>query len=189
MRRGEHRLRAGDGEAGLVREGLLRRWLMHPNISDEPRDCFIYARTRYPGIGRTSPRARARRGQSRPPKVSSHQTLRWREVDSNRWSLVARDGVLRDNSDRPLPPFSTRESSDSLGRGTESSNPLRSSGESGANLTFAPRDATPGRVICGFGRRACHGLARSNRAPARISGVVQGAGEERLNQADGIHGL
>ena len=33
-------------KAGLVREGLLRRWLMHPNISDEPRDCFIYARTR-----------------------------------------------------------------------------------------------------------------------------------------------
>lgn len=33
-------------KAGLVREGLLRRWLVHPNISDEPRDCFIYARTR-----------------------------------------------------------------------------------------------------------------------------------------------
>ena len=47
----------------------------------------------------------------------------------------------------------------------------------------------PGRVIRRFGRRACHSLARSNRAPARISGVVQGAGEERLNQADGIHGL
>ena len=33
-------------KAGLVREGLLRRWLMHPNISDEPRDCFSYARAR-----------------------------------------------------------------------------------------------------------------------------------------------
>jgi ribosomal-protein-alanine N-acetyltransferase len=33
-------------KAGLVREGLLRRWLMHPNISDEPRDCFIYGRAR-----------------------------------------------------------------------------------------------------------------------------------------------
>jgi [ribosomal protein S5]-alanine N-acetyltransferase len=33
-------------KAGLFREGLLRRLLMHPNISDEPRDCFIYARTR-----------------------------------------------------------------------------------------------------------------------------------------------
>jgi [ribosomal protein S5]-alanine N-acetyltransferase len=32
-------------KAGLFREGVLRRWLMHPNISDEPRDCFIYART------------------------------------------------------------------------------------------------------------------------------------------------
>jgi len=33
-------------KAGLVREGLLRRWIMHPNISDEPRDCFSYARVR-----------------------------------------------------------------------------------------------------------------------------------------------
>jgi ribosomal-protein-alanine N-acetyltransferase len=33
-------------KAGLVREGVLRRWIMHPNISDEPRDCFSYARTR-----------------------------------------------------------------------------------------------------------------------------------------------
>ena len=33
-------------KAGLVREGLLRRWLMHPNISDEPRDCYSYARAR-----------------------------------------------------------------------------------------------------------------------------------------------
>jgi hypothetical protein len=29
-----------------AREGLLRRWLMHPNVSDEPRDCFSYARVR-----------------------------------------------------------------------------------------------------------------------------------------------
>lgn len=33
-------------KAGLAREGLLRRWLIHPNISDEPRDCFSYARVR-----------------------------------------------------------------------------------------------------------------------------------------------
>jgi ribosomal-protein-alanine N-acetyltransferase len=33
-------------KAGLVREGLLRRWLMHPNVSDEPRDCLSYARVR-----------------------------------------------------------------------------------------------------------------------------------------------
>ena len=25
-------------KSGFVREGLLRRWLIHPNISDEPRD-------------------------------------------------------------------------------------------------------------------------------------------------------
>jgi RimJ/RimL family protein N-acetyltransferase len=33
-------------KAGLVREGLLRRWGVHPNISDVPRDCFIYAKVR-----------------------------------------------------------------------------------------------------------------------------------------------
>ena len=33
-------------KAGLVREGVLRRWMMHPNVSDEPRDCFSYARVR-----------------------------------------------------------------------------------------------------------------------------------------------
>jgi [ribosomal protein S5]-alanine N-acetyltransferase len=33
-------------KAGLIREGLLRRFLIHPNISDEPRDCFLYARVR-----------------------------------------------------------------------------------------------------------------------------------------------
>jgi RimJ/RimL family protein N-acetyltransferase len=33
-------------KCGFVREGLLRRWLVHPNISHEPRDCFSYARVR-----------------------------------------------------------------------------------------------------------------------------------------------
>jgi len=33
-------------KAGLLREGLLRRWLIHPNVSDEPRDCWSYARVR-----------------------------------------------------------------------------------------------------------------------------------------------
>ena len=33
-------------KAGLVREGLLRRRSVHPNIGAEPRDCFIYARVR-----------------------------------------------------------------------------------------------------------------------------------------------
>lgn len=33
-------------KAGMTREGLLRRWAIHPNIGDEPRDCFSYARTR-----------------------------------------------------------------------------------------------------------------------------------------------
>jgi ribosomal-protein-alanine N-acetyltransferase len=33
-------------KAGLVCEGRLRRWLVHPNIGDEPRDCFVYGRVR-----------------------------------------------------------------------------------------------------------------------------------------------
>jgi [ribosomal protein S5]-alanine N-acetyltransferase len=33
-------------KAGMVREGLLRRWTVHPNVSDEPRDCWCYARVR-----------------------------------------------------------------------------------------------------------------------------------------------
>jgi ribosomal-protein-alanine N-acetyltransferase len=33
-------------KAGLRQEGILRRWIMHPNISAEPRDCYSYAITR-----------------------------------------------------------------------------------------------------------------------------------------------
>jgi RimJ/RimL family protein N-acetyltransferase len=33
-------------KSGFVREGLLRRWLLHPNISDEPRYCYSCARVR-----------------------------------------------------------------------------------------------------------------------------------------------
>jgi RimJ/RimL family protein N-acetyltransferase len=31
---------------GMVREGVLRRWMRHPNISPEPRDCLCYAKVR-----------------------------------------------------------------------------------------------------------------------------------------------
>jgi hypothetical protein len=27
----------------MRREGVLRRYVMHPNVSDEPRDCYCYA--------------------------------------------------------------------------------------------------------------------------------------------------
>jgi RimJ/RimL family protein N-acetyltransferase len=30
-------------KAGLKQEGRLHRWAVHPNISPEPRDCFMYA--------------------------------------------------------------------------------------------------------------------------------------------------
>jgi [ribosomal protein S5]-alanine N-acetyltransferase len=28
---------------GMQREGILRRWILHPNISNSPRDCLCYA--------------------------------------------------------------------------------------------------------------------------------------------------
>jgi RimJ/RimL family protein N-acetyltransferase len=33
-------------KSGLLREARLRRYIVHPNISDEPRDVYLYARTR-----------------------------------------------------------------------------------------------------------------------------------------------
>jgi [ribosomal protein S5]-alanine N-acetyltransferase len=33
-------------KVGMQKEGLLRRWISHPNVSDEPRDCFCYSKTR-----------------------------------------------------------------------------------------------------------------------------------------------
>ena len=33
-------------KAGMKYEGLLRRYMIHPNISEEPRDCLMYAATR-----------------------------------------------------------------------------------------------------------------------------------------------
>ncbi len=37
-------------KAGFQQEGIFRRWLIHPDISDEPRDCYCYAAVK----GRTS---------------------------------------------------------------------------------------------------------------------------------------
>jgi len=28
---------------GMELEGTLRRWLVHPNVSDSPRDCLCYS--------------------------------------------------------------------------------------------------------------------------------------------------
>ena len=33
-------------KSGFIREGVLRRWIVHPNRSNEPSDCFVYSRTR-----------------------------------------------------------------------------------------------------------------------------------------------
>ena len=31
---------------GMTREGILRRWILHPNVSAEPRDCYVYSKVR-----------------------------------------------------------------------------------------------------------------------------------------------
>ena len=31
---------------GMEREGILRRWLIHPNRSDFPRDCYVYSKVK-----------------------------------------------------------------------------------------------------------------------------------------------
>jgi ribosomal-protein-alanine N-acetyltransferase len=33
-------------KAGMQREGILRRWSMHPTLSDEPRDSYCYSITK-----------------------------------------------------------------------------------------------------------------------------------------------
>lgn len=33
-------------KAGMIWEGVLHRYFLHPNVADEPRDCFMYARVR-----------------------------------------------------------------------------------------------------------------------------------------------
>ena len=32
---------------GFHQEGILRKWSLHPNVSDIPRDCYSYAKTRH----------------------------------------------------------------------------------------------------------------------------------------------
>lgn len=31
-------------KAGLIREGVFRRWVVHPSVSDEPRDAVVFVR-------------------------------------------------------------------------------------------------------------------------------------------------
>jgi ribosomal-protein-alanine N-acetyltransferase len=33
-------------KVGMQREGILRRWSVHPSISPEPRDAYCYAITK-----------------------------------------------------------------------------------------------------------------------------------------------
>jgi ribosomal-protein-alanine N-acetyltransferase len=33
-------------KVGMQREGILRRFIVHPNMSPEPRDCFVYSKVR-----------------------------------------------------------------------------------------------------------------------------------------------
>jgi [ribosomal protein S5]-alanine N-acetyltransferase len=43
-------------KAGMQREGILRQWTIHPNISDRPRDCFCYSVIRSEMSGSQMPR-------------------------------------------------------------------------------------------------------------------------------------
>ena len=38
---------------GMQREGILRSWLVHPNVSDTPRDCLCYSVVKQAGYERT----------------------------------------------------------------------------------------------------------------------------------------
>jgi ribosomal-protein-alanine N-acetyltransferase len=38
-------------KAGFSQEGVLIRWSMHPNVSDQPRDCFSFARAKTASVG------------------------------------------------------------------------------------------------------------------------------------------
>lgn len=33
-------------KSGMLREGVMRRYIIHPTLSNEPRDCYLYAVTR-----------------------------------------------------------------------------------------------------------------------------------------------
>jgi RimJ/RimL family protein N-acetyltransferase len=33
-------------KVGMLREGVMRRYIIHPTLSDEPRDCYLYAVTK-----------------------------------------------------------------------------------------------------------------------------------------------
>ena len=33
-------------KVGMAREGILRKWFVHPNISEVPRDCYSYSRVK-----------------------------------------------------------------------------------------------------------------------------------------------
>ena len=33
-------------KVGMQQEGILRRYIVHPNVSSTPRDCYVYARVR-----------------------------------------------------------------------------------------------------------------------------------------------
>ena len=36
-------------KAGFAREGILKRWTVHPNVSQAPRDCISFGRVRLDG--------------------------------------------------------------------------------------------------------------------------------------------
>ena len=80
-------------KAGLDREGILRRWLVHPNVSPEPRDCFVYARVRSP--------SRARRDEYE--RIAIAPRLSGAHLHWTRESVASANAKIRSN----LPPSAT----------------------------------------------------------------------------------
>ena len=54
-------------KSGFHQDGILRKWSLHPNISDIPRDCYCYAKTRSAGLPIFSRTSKIRRSRTHPP--------------------------------------------------------------------------------------------------------------------------
>ncbi|MEK7316194.1 MAG: GNAT family N-acetyltransferase [Candidatus Eisenbacteria bacterium] len=70
--------------AGFVREGELDRHTVHPNISDEPRRCYMYARCRSAAPGPPKPHPRPREGA----EVGNIVLLARPSIDENSLNLL-----------------------------------------------------------------------------------------------------
>ena len=54
-------------KSGFHQDGILRKWSLHPNISDIPRDCYCYAKTRSARLPIFSGTSKNRQSRTHPP--------------------------------------------------------------------------------------------------------------------------